>query len=245
MKISISIFIVYALCTVPVLAFPKRPCIEELLILPIIDLVYLSEYVMEGKPLQISYHNNNESSFLIEVTAVYKGKASILKDTLLVCYDHYTWPWGAICLYHEWIPQYDIAPDGHLTYYQYTDFPPPFEGPDAALFLLTIISDPTRCDFERHQAITHLSNCDNIASERYVLKTEDASKLLNGLLVYLKTEPNTAHLAYQACKCLTELPEMRHLREEVFIPFLKNYSSQVDDSYLSKDIQVFLEIWKK
>lgn len=76
MKISISIFIVYALCTVPVLAFPKRPCIEELLILPIIDLVYLSEYVMEGKPLQISHRSNNESSLLIEVTAVYKGKTA-------------------------------------------------------------------------------------------------------------------------------------------------------------------------
>lgn len=103
----------------PATAQAKPP--EELPHLPIIDLVYQSEYVVTARPLSIRYAPL-ENRLLVEITTVLKGDNTLLRDSLLLHYSDYTWPWGTLIpanatllLFINGVDSTTVAPYFYLT----------------------------------------------------------------------------------------------------------------------------------
>lgn len=148
----------------------------------------------------------------------------------------YSQSWEAICLYHELVPDDIYAPTGALTYDQYVEYPPPFQGVDAKYFLLNIVLDTTQCNFERNLAALHL-NCSDYSDEYSYFDKEDVRILLEGYLQSMHSIPARASFLFNAISCMTSVPKYKELRQQVFIPFLKLYLLQVSDPYFADSIR--------
>ncbi len=148
----------------------------------------------------------------------------------------YLQSWEAICLYHELVPDDINTPTGQLTYNQYVEYPPPFQGVDAKYFLLNIVLDTTQCNFERNLAAIHL-NCSDYSDEYSCFDKEDVRILLDGYIQGMRSIPARAHYLYNACTCLTSVAEYKELRQQIFIPFLKHYVPEVSNPYLADRIR--------